>query len=249
MKMFLAFIQITMDYSKNTDYRILCAGAFGRLPIEMIQRIMSYLDFESLQSLVLLSSHLYHVFIGAEKLILYPVIKEQLGPDIFPIAVLRYACSREDLRDDVEKVISRLPILKPAIMLEFDQHELYIDVERYQIPKDIFTSAAAFKIASFHSLIQEKEKECEAWIAEQLHAYTNVGKDVSFRPSDKLQIQLALYAADSVRILFPGEINPFIPTIYFDREKEERIAVDNRPLFFNVVMEPRLNDNYLIMSL
>ncbi|KAI1086978.1 hypothetical protein F5B19DRAFT_500585 [Rostrohypoxylon terebratum] len=241
-----------MDHSKNANYRKSCAGAFGRLPTETIQKIMSYLDFESLQSLVLLSSHFYHIFKGAEKLILYPVMRDQLGPDIFPIAVLRYACSRIDLRVDVEKVTSRIPIPKPAIMLRFNQHELYIDVERCQIPKHIFTPAIAFTIYSYQRMTQKQEKEREEWVAEQPQWYAHVGKSVTFHPSDGHQIRLATYVVDSVRLLFPGEMDPTRDTriIYIDREKEERIIIHTRPqrLQFDIIMEPRLNNSFLILS-
>ncbi|KAI1205512.1 uncharacterized protein F4807DRAFT_442878 [Annulohypoxylon truncatum] len=205
-----------MDCSKNIKHENPSSGAFGTLPFEMVMEIMCHLNIKGLQAMILSSSHFYNIFKKVEKIILYHVLANELGPDIFPVATLHYACSEASLITDAAKAVGRSLIPRPALKLDYNDQELgYVDVRRYRIPKYACTPAAARKILSVYKQIERTIEDYEKFTH---RVFTSWGrKDYrypGFTGPESLQMRLALYAAGSAKLLCPEEYQ-------FDEDEDE----------------------------
>ncbi|KAI0888291.1 uncharacterized protein GGS22DRAFT_185670 [Annulohypoxylon maeteangense] len=209
--------------------------AFGKLPLELVQRIMGHLDLKGLLAMIRTSSNINGIFKAAQEVILYHVIFNELGPDIFPLAILHYACLDPNLKVDAGAVVtSKSHIPTPAVLLHFNNEELYIDATRYQMSKHIFTRAVAYKVLSTYKQIHHDMEQFIDWVHGTFTMHNmSPPQEGCFSATERLHMQLCIYVADCARILFPDEYqldeqNRWT-TVIFSRENLEWVVVNKVP--------------------
>ncbi|KAI1373509.1 hypothetical protein F4677DRAFT_429140 [Hypoxylon crocopeplum] len=190
----------------NMEHHKSLLGAFEVLPVEIIQQFMCHLHLKSLLNVASLSSQFYAIFTGAENVIIHHAITNEIGQEAIQAATTRYACSIPDLKADMDILVDESPTSSTAVTMEFRRNRTVIlDATRFNIPKSIFTLPAAHEIISFHERVMSLVNRYSEWMKSEVARDEKLASLTLPHREQVVRMQLILYAAQTARLLSPGE--------------------------------------------
>ncbi|KAI1387699.1 uncharacterized protein F4822DRAFT_430446 [Hypoxylon trugodes] len=176
------------------------------LPVELVQKTMCEMDLKGLRHMSASSSAYRAIYMGAKSLILNRVLINELGLEIFQLAMLRYACANPDLKPAAGTVMVQAQTERLTPKMKLNGRVFIIDASRFQFPKTAFDDEVVREVMSFHEKVVARVDLGEAQKRQETARYS-VGHNVLFNylPAVKYRMATALYAAEILRKLCPRE--------------------------------------------
>ncbi|KAI0386301.1 hypothetical protein F5Y04DRAFT_275909 [Hypomontagnella monticulosa] len=174
------------------------------LPVEIIQHIMYQVDINTLRKLILVSSRLYNVYMGATEVILYHVTANEMGSwGVFGAALARYASSKPDLNPGIDNFLIENPGHDLAAKFTAGDEIYRMDVSGFRMPKSYFTPSVVMEILGFHELVEDVVARFEDVVDDALiegYDLDEYEPRTYYTPLERLQMKTAIVLFQRGRI-------------------------------------------------